>query len=678
MTNEDRNAVIQRLQALRAELGFHQHQYYVKDRPIVSDADYDALFRELQALENAHPDLITTDSPTQRVGGEPAEGFVSVEHIIPMLSLDNAMNAGELREFEERLRRLQPTADLRYVIEPKIDGLGVALLYERGVFVRGATRGDGRVGEDITQNVRAIKSIPLRIRGALAEMERLEVRGEVFMPKAAFAKLNQQLEEDGQAPFANPRNAAAGSLRLLDPRLSARRPLDIFLYTLSYAQPDHTYTGHWEAIHGLAQAGFKINDRMAQCASIDEVIAACQTLEEERHALPYDTDGVVIKVDDFASQRAFGATAHHPRWAIAFKFPAQQAITRVLGMNISVGRTGALTPTADFEPVHIAGVTVSRASLHNEDEIRRKDIRVNDTVVVERAGDVIPQVVRVLLEQRPADSTPFVMPTQCPACGTTAYRPAGEAVARCPNAACPAQIKERLLHYGSRRAMDIDGLGTAVVEQLVTRKLVHDFADLYHLEVPTLAKLDRLAEKSASNLVAAIDRSRTRGLARALFGLGIRHVGERVAAVLATRYRDIEALAAAPAEELADINDIGPVIAESVQQFFAQDENRHTIERLQAAGVQFTLATADATAPTVPQVCAGKTFVLTGTLPRLTRDQARQLITAAGGRVTSSVTRKTDYVIAGADPGSKYQQAERLEVPILSEDDLQALLQGAE
>jgi DNA ligase (NAD+) len=678
MTNEDRNAVTQRLAALREEIGLHQYQYYVKDRPTIGDADYDVLFRELQALENAHPDLITADSPTQRVGGEPAEGFVSVEHMVPMLSLDNAMNADELREFEERLRRLQPTADLRYVIEPKIDGLGVALLYDRGVFVRGATRGDGRVGEDITQNLRAIKSIPLRICGALAEMERLEVRGEVFMPKAAFAKLNQQLEEDGQAPFANPRNAAAGSLRLLDPRLSARRPLDIFLYTLSYAQPGHAYTGHWEAIHGLAQAGFKINDRMAQCASIDEVIAACQVLEDERHALPYDADGVVVKVDTFALQQAFGATAHHPRWAIAFKFPAQQAITRVLGMTVSVGRTGALTPTADFEPVHIAGVTVSRASLHNEDEIRRKDIRVNDTVVIERAGDVIPQVVRVVLDQRPADSMPFVMPTHCPVCGTTAYRPAGEAVARCPNAACPAQIKERLLHYGSRRAMDIDGLGTAVVEQLVTRNLVHDFADLYHLEVPKLAELDRLAEKSASNLITAIDRSRTRGLARVLFGLGIRHVGERVASVLAARYRDIEALAAAPAEELADINDIGPVIAESVQQFFAQDENRRTIERLQAVNVQFTLDSAAETAPTVPQVCAGKTFVLTGTLPHLTRDQARQLITAAGGRVTSSVTRKTDYVVAGADPGSKYQQAERLAVPILSEDELHALLQSAE
>ena len=672
MANPD--ALTQRLEVLRDTIREHQHHYYILSQPTISDAEFDVLFRELQTLEASHPDLVTPDSPTQRVGAEPAEGFESVEHTVPMLSLDNATSAEDLLEFEERLERLLPEQQWRYVIEPKIDGLGVSLLYERGVLVRGATRGDGRIGENITQNLRAIKSIPLRLRGPLAKVERLEVRGEVYMPKQAFAKLNQQLEEEGHAPFANPRNAAAGSLRLLDPRLSARRPLDIFLYNLGYAEPAAPFMGHWEAMQGLAEAGCKINPSSVPCDTIQDVIRACEALETQRHELDYDADGVVVKVNDFALQTEFGATAHHPRWAIAFKFAAQQAITQVVDMSISVGRTGALTPTADFEPVHIAGVMVSRASLHNEDEIRRKDIRVNDTVVVERAGDVIPQVVRVIPEKRPADSVPFVMPTHCPVCDTAVYRPEGEAVTRCPNAACAAQLKERLLHYGARRAMDIDGFGEAVVEQLVDRKLVVDFADLYRLDVPTLAGLERLAEKSASNLVAALDRSRKQGLARLLFGLGIRHAGERVAAILAEHYRTIEALAQAPAEELAEINDIGPVIAESVHQFFAQSENLRTIERLRNAGVVLEQAESTGVASNVAQSLTGKIFVLTGTLPTLTRNQARDLIVAAGGRVTSSVTRKTDYVVAGEAAGSKFKQAERLSIPILEESDLIALL----
>ena len=674
----DRDALTQRLEALRDQIRFHQQQYYVKDQPTVSDAEYDALFNELKTLEAAHPERIAPDSPTQRVGGAVAEGFASVAHAAPMLSLDNAMNTDALRDFEERLQRLAPGQRWRYVVEPKIDGLGVALLYERGVLVRGATRGDGRVGEEITHNLRAIKSIPLRLQGPLADLQQLEVRGEVYMPKTAFAKLNQHLEEDGQQPFANPRNAAAGSLRLLDPRESARRPLDIFLYNLGYAEPEHHQASHWEVLQSLADAGLKINPRITLCNDIEDVIRTCQTLEAQRHNLDYDADGAVVKVDSLPLQTRFGATAHHPRWAIAFKFAAQQAITRVLNMSISVGRTGALTPTADLEPVHIAGVTVSRASLHNEDEIRRKDIRVNDTVVVERAGDVIPQVVRVILDERPAESAPFVMPTECPICCTAVYRPAGEAVARCPNAACPAQIKERLLHYGSRRAMDIDGMGTAIVEQLVDRELVTDFADLYHLEASTLAGLERLAAKSAGNLVAAIDHSRERGLARLLHGLGIRHVGERVASILAARYLSIDNLMQAPAEELAEINDIGMVIAESVRQFFEQEKNQHTIERLRTAGVKLDEPMAESYATQTAQTLAGKVFVLTGSLPTLTRNQARDLITAAGGRVTSSVTRKTDYVVAGQDPGSKFQQAERLEIPILDEGSLQQLLQATE
>jgi DNA ligase (NAD+) len=662
-----------RLEALQDTVRQHQYRYYVENRPTISDAEYDALYRELQALEAAHPELITPDSPTQRVGGEPAKELTPVEHLAPMLSLDNATSADALHEFEARMQRLLPGQRFTYVVEPKIDGLGVALLYERGVLVRGATRGDGRTGEDITQNLRTIKSVPLRLRGALAALTRLEVRGEVYLPKQAFARLNRQLDEEGQTPFANPRNAAAGSLRLLDARITARRPLDMLVYTLGYTEPAHTYQRHWEAMQAVREAGLKTDPHARQCASLDEVIAYCQEMEAHRHDFEYDADGVVVKVDDFALQAQLGATAHHPRWAIAFKFAPQQAISRIRAIKVSVGRTGALTPTADLDAVHIAGVTVSRASLHNQDEIRRKDIRVGDTVLVERAGDVIPQVVQVLVEKRPSDSVPFAMPTHCPVCHTAVYHPAGEAVMRCPNAACPAQLRERLLHYGSRRAMDIDGLGTAVIEQLVERGMVRDFADLYALDVPALAQLDRLADKSASNLVVAIDSSRERGLARLLFGLGIRHVGERGARILAARYGTVEALAQASVDELAQINDIGPVSAESVHEFFAHEENLRTIERLRAAGVRMH---ADTAGGPERQVLAGQVIVLTGALETMTRDEARERISAAGGRVTSSVSRKTAYVVAGRDPGSKYEQAIRLGVPIIDEEALYGLLQA--
>ena len=698
---EDQTAVWERLAALRDIVSQHQRRYYVEDRPTVSDAAYDALYRELQDLEAAHPHLVTPDSPTQRVGAEPAEGFESVAHQVPMLSLDNAHNAEELQEFEARLMRLQDESaqPLSYVVEPKIDGLGVALLYENGEFVRGATRGDGRVGENITQNLRTIKSIPLRLDGELARLSRLEIRGEVYMPRRAFARLNRQLEADGQAPFANPRNAAAGSLRLLDSRITARRPLDVFLYTLGYAEPAHPATSHWDALQALSQGGCRINPRAARCGTIDEAVAYCRKLEAERNELDYEADGVVVKVDDLALQAAFGATAHHPRWAIAFKFAAQQAVSVVQKITLNVGRTGALTPTAVLDPVHIAGVTVRRASLHNEDEIRRKDIRVGDTVWVERAGDVIPQVVSVILDKRPANSEPFVMPEQCPVCETAVYRPLGEVVARCQNAVCPAQLRERLLHYASRRAMDIDGLGAAVVEQLVDRGLVRDFADLYALDQSALETLDRLAEKSASNLVDAIARSRERGLARLLFGLGIRHIGERAAALLAAHYGTFDALAKTSAEELAEIRDVGPVIAESVSQFCAYEENRRTLERLRKAHVRldqnpataisrvpfgwnlgpflvsFNQEPATATPSDATQTLDGKVFVLTGTLPNLKRSDAQALIEGAGGRVTKSVTRNTDYVVAGSDPGRKLQQAQDLDVPVLDEEQLHGLLQ---
>ena len=675
---EDQTAVSERLAALRAIVSEHQRRYYVEDQPTVSDAEYDALYRELQDLEAAHPHLVTPDSPTQRVGAEPAEGFEAVAHQVPMLSLDNARNADELREFEARLIRLQDESPqpLSYVVEPKIDGLGVALLYENGAFVRGATRGDGRVGENITQNLRTIKNIPLRLDGELARLSRLEIRGEVYMPRRAFARLNRQLEADGSAPFANPRNAAAGSLRLLDSRITARRPLDVFFYTLGHAEPAHAVTSHWAALQTLAQAGCRINTQAAHCNTIDAVVAYCQQLEAERNELDYEADGVVVKVDDLALQEAFGATAHHPRWAVAFKFAAQQAVSVVREITLNVGRTGALTPTAVLDPVHLAGVTVRRASLHNEDEIRRKDIRVGDTVWVERAGDVIPQVVSVILDERPADSQAFVMPAQCSVCETAVYRPEGEVVARCPNATCPAQLRERLLHFAGRRAMDIDGLGAAVVDQLVDRGLVGDFADLYRLEQSALEDLDRLAEKSAGNLVDAIARSRDRGLARLLFGLGIRHVGERAAALLAAHYGSFGALAEASIEELADIHDVGPVIAESASQFCAHEENRRTLDRLAAAGVRLDQESVAATPSDATQTLAGKVFVLTGALPNLKRGDAQALIEAAGGRVTASVTRKTDYVVAGSNPGSKLQRAEDLGISVLDEAALHDLLRG--
>lgn len=674
---EDLTAIKERLAALRDIVSEHQRRYFVEDQPTVSDAEYDALYRELQDLEAAHPHLVTSDSPTQRVGAEPAEGFESVAHQVPMLSLDNARNADELREFEARLMRLQDESPqpLSYVVEPKIDGLGVALLYENGEFVRGATRGDGRVGENITQNLRTIRSIPLRLDGELARLSRLEIRGEVYMPRRAFARLNRQLEADGLAPFANPRNAAAGSLRLLDSRITARRPLDVFFYTLGYAEPAHAVTSHWDALQALSQAGARTNLDAAHCSTLDDVIDYCQKLEARRNELDYEADGVVVKVDDLTLQDAFGATAHHPRWAIAFKFAAQQAVSVVRDITLNVGRTGALTPTAVLDPVHIAGVTVRRASLHNEDEIRRKDIRVGDTVRVERAGDVIPQVVSVIRDQRPADSEAFVMPELCPVCVTPVYRPENEVVARCPNAVCPAQLRERLLHFAGRRAMDIDGLGTAVVDQLVDRSLVSDFADLYGLEQATLEALDRLAEKSAGNLVNAIARSRKRGLARLLFGLGIRHVGERAAALLAAHYGSFDALTQADTEELADIRDVGPVIAESVSQFCAQEENRRTLERLAEAGVRLDEDLVAAPSDTA-QTLAGKVFVLTGTLPNLKRSDAQALIEGAGGRVASAVTRKTDYVVAGSDPGSKLQRAEELSISVLNEEQLHSLLQG--
>ncbi|HXJ81178.1 MAG TPA: NAD-dependent DNA ligase LigA, partial [Candidatus Methylomirabilis sp.] len=541
-----------RIDELRQEIHRHNYLYHVLDRPEITDAEYDQLYRELVDLEQAHPELITPDSPTQGPGGRRVEAFAPVEHMAAMLSLDNALDPDDLREFEARIMRALPGAAFDYVCEPKIDGLGVALLYERGRFVRGATRGDGRVGEDVTHNLRTIKAIPPTLDGPLKSARQLEVRGEVYMPREAFARLNHHLEEAGETVFANPRNAAAGAIRQKDPAVTAGRPLEIFLYHVSVLEPP-ALRSHWERLQALKQSGFPVNPGSTLCEDMDAVIAYCRRAESERDALGYDADGVVVKVNDLEQQRRLGATAHHPRWAIAFKFAARQATTRVLGITINVGKTGALTPTAQLEPVELAGVTVSNVSLHNEDEIKKKDVRVGDTVLIERAGDVIPYLVQVVTAKRPSNAAPFRMPTHCPACGAKASRAEGEAIWRCPNLACPAQLKERLLHFGSRRALDIEHLGEVVVRQLVDREMVRDFADLYGLTVDELAGLERLAKKSAQNLVDAIEASKTRGLARLLNGLGIRMVGERAAQLLASRFGSMDKLEAATEDEINEI-----------------------------------------------------------------------------------------------------------------------------
>ena len=665
----DRADALQRIAELREQIHHHDYLYYVEARPAVADAEYDRLMAELCTLEADSPDLVTPDSPTQRIGGTPVEAFKPVEHRVAMLSLDNATTPAQLREFEARMGRVLPGARFRYVAEPKIDGLGVALLYARGRLVRGATRGDGRVGEDITQNLRTIRTLPVVLKGRLAESPDLEVRGEVFMPRAAFETLNRGLEDMGEPTFANPRNAAAGAVRQKDPGVTARRPLDIFLYHVSHAE-SVTFSTYGETLEALREAGFKTNPRAERCATMENVVAYCARLEAERDALGYDADGAVVKVDALEQQRRLGSTTHHPRWAIAFKFAARQATTVVQAIEVQVGKTGALTPVAKLEPVELAGVVIRNVSLHNEDEVRRKDVRVGDTVLIERAGDVIPYVVQVVAGQRPPDRAPFRFPDRCPACGGVAYRPEGEAYWRCMNSACPAQLKERLRHFGSRRAMDIEHLGESTVDQLVERKRVKDFADLYTLTAAEVAKLEHFAEKSAENLVTAIAVSKTRGLARLLNALGVRLVGERVAALLAGRFGSIDNLMKASVEELGEVHGVGAQIARSLTTFFADETNRHVIERLATAGVVMTEIGHEERGP---RSLAGKTFVLTGALPTLTRDDARDLIQRRGGRVTSAVSKKTDYVVVGEEPGSKADDARRLGVPLLEEAALLAL-----
>lgn len=650
---------------LRKELEHHNWRYYVLDDPEISDARYDELMRRLMELEEKFPALRTPDSPSRRVGAPPLEEFAQVEHGLPMLSLANAMGVDETREFDRKVKRFldmpeQSTID--YVAEPKFDGLGVELVYEDGVFSVGSTRGDGVRGEDVTVNLRTIRSIPLRLREEGAHVpRRLEVRGEVYMDLRDFEALNREREKNGEPPFANPRNAAAGSLRQLDSSITARRPLDIFLYAPGRVK-GWKCGSQWEFLHQLPRWGLRTNGHVRRCSGIEEAIAYGDELRGMREKLSYEIDGMVIKVNDYSLQEKLGTVSRSPRWAIARKFPPRQETTRVTEIIAQVGRTGALTPVAIMEPVRIGGVEVRRATLHNQDEVARKDVRVGDTVVVQRAGDVIPEVVKVIPGRRPPGTKPYALPSRCPVCGAEVLRLEGEAVARCTGISCPAQLKEHVRHFASRRAMDIDGLGDSLIDQLVDSGTVKSVADLYSLTREDLLSLERMADKSSSNILEAIDRSRRTTLERLIFALGIRHVGEHVAKVLARAFGSVEKIGKAGEEGLRSIREIGPQIAQSIGAFFSQRANTAVLEKLRKCGVRWK-ATAAAGGR-----FAGKTFVFTGALEKFTREDAQRLVEEEGGRASSSVSKNTDYVVAGADPGSKCEKAKKLGVAILSED----------
>ena len=648
---------------LRAKIEDANHRYYVLDDPSITDAEFDALLRELIDLETAHPELRTPDSPTQRVGAAPSQRFEPFEHSQPMLSLANAFDEEELRAWDERARRLAD-APLRYVCELKIDGLAIALDYRDGLFVRGGTRGDGRIGEEVTPNLRTIPSIPLRVPGKGA----LEVRGEVYLKKSDFEKLNARREREGLPVFANPRNAASGGVRQLDPKLTAQRRLSFFAYAVAQGPALRTQS---DALAYLRDAGFAVNDHIEPGANIDAVIAFCRRWEAQRDSLDYEIDGVVVKVDDLALQEQLGAVSREPRWAIAYKFKPREARTKLLDITVTVGRTGSLNPNAVLEPVQIGGVTVRNATLHNADYIASNDIRIGDTVLVTRAGDVIPRVVGPIVDERSGNERVFVMPDRCPVCGSAVDHPPGEAMSRCTNAACPAQVFERVRHFASRGAMDIEGFGDVLAEQLTSAGIVRDIADIYALDAAKLAEVPRMGEKSIANLLAAIAGSKRRGLARVLAGLGIRFVGEQTAAILAGDFGSIAAIAEAGEEELQLSEGIGPEVAASVRLFFEQRANRTMIERLRKAGVVMEGALRERGAGPL----AGKTFVLTGTLATLTREQAGALLEARGGKVSGSVSRKTDYVIAGEAAGSKLAKAKELGIAILDEEGLRRLLE---
>lgn len=670
----DNNNVSQRIDALRKEIREHNYHYYVEDNPEIPDAEYDRLLRELEKLEAEHPELITEDSPTQRVGAEPLKAFSQVTHRVPMLSLGNAFSAEEVEEFDQRNREKLDVDEIEYAVEPKLDGLAISLRYENGELVQGATRGDGTTGENVTHNVRTIQAIPLKLRGDDVPTL-LEVRGEIFMPKKGFEELNRRQQEVGEKTFANPRNAAAGSLRQLDPKITASRPLSIYVYALGEVSDYFEIKTHFNMLQQLKSWGLPVCPEIRLVKGAQGCLDYYAYLAEKRNALAYEIDGVVYKINDFQQQQQMGFVAKAPRWAIAHKFPAQEEMTVIEDIDVQVGRTGALTPVARLKPVFVGGVTVTNATLHNQDEIDRKDIRIGDTVIIRRAGDVIPQVVKVVLSKRQPGAKKFHLPKHCPVCGSEVFKDEGEAIYRCSGGLyCPAQQKEAIKHYASRKAMDIDGLGDKLVEQFFEEKLIENIADLYQLKFDDLVKLERMGEKSAQNLLDAIEKSKDTTLARFLYSLGIREVGEATATALANYFLSLEEVKKADAETLQKVPDVGPVVANHIVHFFRQPHNIEVIEKIIAAGVHWPKPEIKVSG----QVLDKMTFVLTGTLSDMSRSEAKAKLQALGAKVTGSVSKKTHYVIAGADPGSKVDKAEKLGVRVLSEDEFRELLQTPE
>jgi DNA ligase (NAD+) len=662
-------SVAKEIAKLRDEIQRHEELYYVQDSPEISDAEYDALLEKLQALEQQYPEYVTLDSPTQRVGGRPAEGFAEVVHRHPMLSLDNSYNIEELRAFDQRCQRLAEGRAVDYVAEMKIDGLSISLHYEDQILQRGVTRGDGRIGEDVTQNARTIRSVPLKLKADSPTPE-IEVRGEVFIPRKVFERINAEREDQGEPRLANPRNAAAGTIRQLDSRQVAQRKLDMFAYDVVTAGRK-PFATHWEALNWMDQAGLRVNPERKLCPSIEEVIEFASRIEAQRDDLDYEIDGLVVKVNSTALQEEFGATNKAPRWAIAYKYAARQATTQVLAITVQVGRTGALTPVANLEPVSLAGTTVSRATLHNPDEVKRLGIKIGDWVLIEKGGDVIPKVLKVIESKRTGDEKTFRMPKKCPVCGGEVSRPEGEVVSRCVAADCPAQLIGRLLHFASRRAMRIEGLGESLADQLIATGKVHDAGDLYALTLEDVASLERMAKKSASNLLAQIEASKERDLPNLIYALGLRHVGDRTATTLARHFGSLENLSKATVEELDDVPEIGLTVAQSVRDWFDDEGNRELCRRLERGGVQTKLQKSTGTSD---ERFAGKIFVLTGTLQSHTRDEAKAEIESRGGRVSGSVSKKTDYVLAGEEAGSKLEKATSLGVTVLDEEAFNKML----
>jgi DNA ligase (NAD+) len=668
--------VQEEIEKLRAEINRHNELYYIQSAPEVSDAEFDAMLKHLQDLEAAHPELVTPDSPTQRVGGK-AEGFEPYTHRVPLMSLDNSYDIEDLRRFDERCRRLADGRKLEYVAELKIDGLSLSLHYENGLLIAGATRGDGRTGDNVTSNVRVIRSIPLKlkldsekIRNPQSTIRNVEVRGETYLSRSNFKRINEELAESNAKTFANPRNCASGTLRLLDSKIVAQRRLEFFPYDV-YAGAAKMFPTHWQIFEWLESAGFTVNSNRALCADIDEVIEFCNAMEKKRFEFDYDIDGVVVKVNSTALQDEFGTTGKSPRWAIAYKYEALQATTRLNSITVQVGRVGTLTPVANLEPVLLAGTTVARASLHNEDELKRLDVRLGDYVLIEKSGEIIPQVLQVVTTRRTGAETPYEFPKECPVCGTAVVREAGKAATICPNYDCPARTKERILFFAGRKQMNIEGLGRAVVEQLYEAGLVKDIADIYSLTLEQIAALERKAEKSASNLIAEIESSKNRELNRLIVSLDISQVGERYAKILANHYRSLDNLAKATVSELDDIHEIGLTVALSVHNWFQSERNLEVVRRLKEAGVKTELEqTGEAISNTN---FAGKVFVLTGKLETLTREEAAKMIEDRGGRVSSSVSKKTDYVLAGEDAGSKLEKANALGVTVLDEQQFRAM-----